>query len=55
MLVILAFIPKTQIALLMTIVAGMMVYLLLVMPYESILSKILGILNEALLLIMISI
>ena len=55
MLVILAFIPKTQIALLMTIVAGMIVYLLLVMPYESILSKILGILNEALLLIMISI
>ena len=54
-LVIVAFIPKTQIALLITIVAGMMVYLIIVMPYESILSTILGILNEALLLIMVSI
>ena len=55
MLVIVTFVPKTQIAMLITIVAGMMVYMIIVKPYQSILSTILGILNEALLLIMISI
>ena len=54
-LVIFAFIPQTQIAILITIVTGMMIYMIIVMPYQSILSTILGILNEALLLIMISI
>ena len=50
--VFLAFMPEIQISFIISTVIGMMLYLIIVRPYKSLLSKILVLINEILLLAM---